>query len=96
MGSRKNEVTSSRHLLPFGKLSSDDFSRLCYWVVERSGEFDSVQHYDMTGTSNTFQTVLLSDGTIIISYSGIEDLTTGAITGITPGAIENTTLDTTK
>lgn len=45
------------------------------------------QHYPTTGSSNTFQFVLLSDGTIRISFSGIQDITTGAVTGISPGQI---------
>jgi len=46
---KKTNVTSTRHILPFGNLSDDDFERLCYWVVEKSFEFDSVEHYGMTG-----------------------------------------------
>lgn len=46
---KKTDVTSTRHILPFGNLSDDDFERLCYWVVEKSSEFDSVEHYGMTG-----------------------------------------------
>ncbi|MDD5537438.1 MAG: restriction endonuclease [Candidatus Omnitrophica bacterium] len=49
MGFQKGKITSSRHLLPFRNLSDDDFERLCYWVVEKSSGFDSVQHYGMTG-----------------------------------------------
>ncbi len=45
----KTEVTSTRHTLPFGNLSDDEFERLCYWVVERSSKFDAVQHYGMAG-----------------------------------------------
>lgn len=46
---KKTDVTSTRHILPFDNLSGDDFERLCYWVVEKSSEFDSVEHYGMTG-----------------------------------------------
>lgn len=49
MAMKKSSITSTRHVLPFGNLSSDDFERLCYWVVERSKGFDNVEHYGMTG-----------------------------------------------
>jgi len=49
MDTEKLIVTSTRHLLPFANLSSDDFERLCYWVVEESDKFDSVEHFGMTG-----------------------------------------------
>ena len=52
MGFKKEKITSTRHLLPFRNLSDDDFERLCYWVVEKSSDFDSVQHYGMTGDKN--------------------------------------------
>jgi hypothetical protein len=52
-------------------------------VTERN-----IQHFSTTGSSNTFQFVLYANGTIRISYNGIEDLTTGAVTGISPGAIQ--------
>ncbi len=48
----------------------------------------NIQHFSNTGTSNSFQFVLYSNGTIKISYNGMEDLTTGSIAGISPGAIE--------
>jgi hypothetical protein len=53
--------------------------------------YSAIQHYSNTGTSNTFQFVLLADGTIRISYRGLQDLTTGCIAGITPGGITTTT-----
>jgi len=43
------DITSTRHILPFGNLSNEDFERLCYWIVAKSSEFDSVEHYGMTG-----------------------------------------------
>lgn len=46
---KKKDVTSIRHVLPFGNLSASDFERLCYWVVDRSSEFDNAEHYGMTG-----------------------------------------------
>lgn len=46
---KKTDVTSTRHILPFGNLSPEQFTRLCYWVVEKSCKFDNVEYYDMTG-----------------------------------------------
>lgn len=46
---KKTDVTSTRHILPFSNLSDKDFERLCYWVVEKSSNFDIVEHYGMTG-----------------------------------------------
>lgn len=48
MDVKNNEVTSTRHILSFGNLSPDDFQRLCYWMVERSADFEDAQHYGMT------------------------------------------------
>ena len=50
--------------------------------------FRNIQHFSMTGTSNTFQFVLYADGTIRVSYDGIDDVATGSIAGITPGGIQ--------
>ncbi|MBW1855095.1 MAG: hypothetical protein JRJ00_10515 [Deltaproteobacteria bacterium] len=49
MAMKKTDVTSTRHILPFGKLSSDQFTLLCYWIIEKSSDFDGVEYYDMTG-----------------------------------------------
>jgi hypothetical protein len=38
-------TTGTRHPHHFGDLSPDDFERLVYWLVRRSGEFDEVQWY---------------------------------------------------
>ncbi len=46
--------------------------------------YDRVQHYSFGG-SNTLQITLYSDGRILFGYRGITALTTGSITGITPG-----------
>jgi hypothetical protein len=35
----------TRHQHHFEDLSPDDFERLLFWLVERSGEFDAVQWY---------------------------------------------------
>lgn len=45
----KSQETSTRHILPFGNLSPEDFTRMCFWLVERSSEFDRAEYYDMTG-----------------------------------------------
>ncbi|MCL5035987.1 MAG: TIR domain-containing protein [Chloroflexi bacterium] len=50
---RKNtDVTSTRHILPFGKLSSENFERLCFWIIEELPDFDEVQHYGGVGDKN--------------------------------------------
>jgi len=53
--------------------------------------YRDVQHYSGTGTKNTFQFVLTPDGTIKISYSNVDDVSTGSLAGITPGAISTST-----
>ncbi len=45
---------------------------------------DRVPHFSALG-SNTLQIQLYQDGRIVFAYRGITSLTTGAITGITPG-----------
>jgi hypothetical protein len=46
--------------------------------------YNTVQHYNYGG-SNTIQVILFADGRIQFGYQGITALTTGTITGITPG-----------
>jgi hypothetical protein len=46
--------------------------------------YNTVQHYSVGG-SNTIQIILFSDGRIQFGYRGITALTTGSITGLTPG-----------
>ena len=46
--------------------------------------YNTVQHYSVGG-SNTIQMILFSDGRIQFGYRGITALTTGSITGLTPG-----------
>lgn len=48
----KPQETSSRDILPFGKRSAEEFTRMCFWLVERSPEFDRAEYYDMTGDKN--------------------------------------------
>jgi hypothetical protein len=50
--------------------------------------YQNIQLYPSSGTSNTFQFVLFDDGTIKISYDGMDDLTVSSIAGITPGSLE--------
>lgn len=49
---KKPEITSSRHILPFGELSPNQFQRLCYWVVDYLPDLENVEHYGMTGDKN--------------------------------------------
>lgn len=46
------ELTRTNHLYNFEDLSSDDFSRLCFWIVDTLDEFSDAQHYDLTGDKN--------------------------------------------
>jgi hypothetical protein len=46
--------------------------------------YNTVQHFSVGG-SNTLQIILFRDGRIQFGYRGITALTTGSITGITPG-----------
>jgi hypothetical protein len=46
--------------------------------------YNNVQHYSYGG-SNTLQIILFNDGRIQFGYNGITALTTGTITGLTPG-----------
>ncbi|MFH0926608.1 MAG: helix-turn-helix domain-containing protein [bacterium] len=45
----KPEVTSTRHILPFGSLPSDRFSHLCFDIIDSSAGFDKTEFYDGTG-----------------------------------------------
>jgi hypothetical protein len=49
--------------------------------------YQNIQLYPNTGSSNTFQIVLFDDGSIQISYDGMDDLEDASIMGITPGSI---------
>jgi len=46
--------------------------------------YSTVQHYSFGG-SNTLQVILFADGRMQFGYAGITALTSGTITGITPG-----------
>src|SRR3990170_1076920 len=45
----KPKITGTTHLLPFDKLSEDDFERLCLWLVEREG-FHSAEALGVSGS----------------------------------------------
>jgi hypothetical protein len=49
--------------------------------------YNSIQLFSQSGTENTFQFVLFSDGVIKVSYDGMDDLEESSIVGITPGSI---------
>jgi hypothetical protein len=49
--------------------------------------YNNIQLYSQSGTENTFQFVLFSDGVIQVSYNGMDDLDESSIAGITPGSI---------
>ncbi len=57
--------------------------------------YQNIQLYPSSGTSNTFQFVLYEDGTIKISYDGMDDLAVSSIAGITPGSITGVDCGTT-
>ncbi len=44
----KPEITGTTHILPFDKLSDDDFERLCFWLVEREG-FSKAEQLGVSG-----------------------------------------------
>lgn len=45
----KPSVTASNHILPFQRLSSDDFARLTFWILKRSPKYQKVEYYDGMG-----------------------------------------------
>ena len=53
-------VTSAKHLLPFNRLSSNDFERLCLWTAEREG-FDKLQHTGVVGSDGGMDIVGFKD-----------------------------------
>jgi len=46
--------------------------------------YDRMEHYDSLA-SNTLQITLYADGRVLLGYRGITSLTTGTITGLSPG-----------
>ena len=53
--------------------------------------YNNIQLFPQSGTQNTFQFVLFSDGVIKVSYNGMDDLDESSIAGITPGSIVSCT-----
>ena len=49
MSPSKPEISGTTHILPFDKLSPDDFERMCVWLVRREG-FLSVEHLGAAGS----------------------------------------------
>jgi hypothetical protein len=49
--------------------------------------YQSIQIFSSSGTSNTFQLVLFEDGTIKLSYDGMDDVEETSLVGITPGSL---------
>jgi hypothetical protein len=44
-----NKLTATTHPVDFNHLSPQDFSKLCFWFVEDSGEYENVEFYDGPG-----------------------------------------------
>ncbi len=42
-------VTASNHILPFQRLSSDDFVRLSFWILKRSSKYLKIEYYEGMG-----------------------------------------------
>ncbi len=49
MAKPKPPITGGTHVLPFHKLSEDEFERMCLWLVQREG-FQSVEHLGAAGS----------------------------------------------
>ena len=49
MTDSKPERTGAAHVLPFEKLSPEDFERMCMELVMKEG-FESIQHLGAAGT----------------------------------------------
>ena len=49
MAQSKPSITGTAHTLPFDKLSSRDFERLCLWLVEREG-YERAEHLGAAGS----------------------------------------------
>jgi hypothetical protein len=49
MAQSKPSITSTKHILPFDRLSPRDFERLCLWLVERQG-YERAEHLGAAGS----------------------------------------------
>lgn len=45
----KPVITATKHILPFHRLSADDFVRLSFWILQRSGQYQKVEYYEGMG-----------------------------------------------
>ncbi|MBI4226197.1 hypothetical protein HY612_03750 [Candidatus Roizmanbacteria bacterium] len=42
-------ITATKHILPFQRLSADDFVRLTFWILQRAGNYKKVEPYEGMG-----------------------------------------------
>ena len=49
--SRRPPVTGTMHVLPFEKLSPDDFERLCVWLIRREG-YEAIEFIGPSGNEH--------------------------------------------
>ena len=42
-------ITATKHILPFQRLSADDFVRLSFWILQRSSNYQKVEYYEGMG-----------------------------------------------
>lgn len=61
MPPEKPEITGTAHVLPFDKLSADDFERMCVWLVQREG-FEAVEHLGAAGSEQGRDITAQRDG----------------------------------
>ncbi len=61
MPPKKPEITGTAHVLPFDKLSPDDFERMCVWLVQREG-FEAVEHLGAAGSEQGRDITARRDG----------------------------------
>ena len=45
----QSNITATRHMLHFEDLSPENFERMVFWLVKRSGEFSEAQHFGGAG-----------------------------------------------
>lgn len=58
-------VTGSRHPLPFDRLSSSDFERLCLWLIRREG-YQGVEYLGEAGSDQGRDLVARKDGRLVV------------------------------
>lgn len=42
-------ITATTHILPFQRLSSGEFVRLCFWILKRTANYSKVEYYEGMG-----------------------------------------------